>query len=229
VTGARFALAVAMTLMLGACTVASSPSSSPKSSARPTGPMLTPTDRPSAEATPEVSEAGRPFDAETLLRAMRESRRPDGVPDALETEDVAARLAEAIWTVDGRPWATLSAGGSCGPESCTLEVGGAHTGAEGEDVWTFTVIPATGSVERSSATLRSLPTALVTRLDDVARGLHPLPDERGLLLGAAAWQPPPDDGRFVLSYRSGDETGCALELTIDLANGQLVDESAAGC
>ena len=191
--------------------------------------MATRSALPSAQATPEVADPGRPFDAETLLEAMRDSRRPGGVPDALETEAVAARLADAIWTVDGRPWATLSAGGSCGPEACTLEIGGAHAGAEGEDVWTFTVTPATGSVALSSTTLRSLPTQLVARLDDLARRLHPLPDERSLLVGAAAWQPPPDDGRFVLSYRSGDETGCALELTLDLGDGELVDESAAGC
>jgi hypothetical protein len=33
----------------------------------------------------------------------------------------------------------------------------------------------------------------------------------------------------VLSYRSGDETGCSVELTIDVATARLVDESTPGC
>lgn len=220
---------IVMALVLAGCALFPAPS--PADTAGRPSAGDPPAESPTADAPPSssVGEPGKPFDAETLLAAMRGSRRPGGVPDELETDAIAARLADEIWTVDGRPWSTLSAGGSCGPSTCTIELAGAHAGAEGEDVWTFTIAPATASVELTAASLRSLPAELVARLDALARELHPLPDERSLILSAATWQPPPDDGRFVLAYRSGDETGCALELTIDLSAAQVTEESASGC
>ncbi|HEX7197446.1 MAG TPA: hypothetical protein VF364_11515, partial [Candidatus Limnocylindria bacterium] len=62
---------------------------------------------PSATASPkafDLPEAGRPFDAEAILAAMRDSRRPGGVPDEMQTDAIAAAVADAIWTIDGEPW-----------------------------------------------------------------------------------------------------------------------------
>jgi hypothetical protein len=197
---------------------------------------------PSATANPESSatrsasevglpEPGQPFDATTLLAAMRDSRRPGGVPDEIETDAVAATLAGAIWTLDGERWTTLTAGGSCGPQTCTLDIAGANAAAPGEDLWVFEVTSETGAVRVLSADLRSLPTDLITRLDELARTLLPASNLDGLNLTSVRWLPPPDQTQFVLSYRSGDEerSSCGMDLTVDVAVPGIVSDLNLDC
>ena len=51
-----------------------------------------------------------------------------------------------------------------------------------------------------------------------------------MLLANACWLPPPDDGRFVLAYRSGGEEGsCGLDVTLDVAAGVVVEQAPVGC
>jgi len=150
---------------------------------------------------------GQPFDPATVLDAMRDSRRPDGVPDQLETDAIAAALAERIWTIDGQPWTTMSAGGSCGPVRCTLEISGSRAGGQGEDLWIFEVIPAGGEVAVIETNLRSVPSETADAVDRLARAADPRIDDAGLLLVSVRWLPPPDDETFELSYRSGNEEG----------------------
>ena len=179
---------------------------------------------------PELPEPGRPFDAATLLAAMRDSRRPDGVPDALETDAVASVVAESIWTLDSEPWEAISAGGSCGPGSCTLEISGAGEGAKGDDLWVFGVTPATGAVQLQSSDLRSLPLDLVARLDQLARSLVPHAVLDGLILTNVRWLAPPDDGQFVVSYRSGGEEGsCGADVTVDAVTPQITSGATSDC
>ena len=78
-----------------------------------------------------ATRARAAFDAATLLGAMRDSRRPGGVPDQLETELIAATLAETLWTFGGKPWTTWPSAGSCGAQTCTLEVCRCPPGAPG--------------------------------------------------------------------------------------------------
>jgi hypothetical protein len=163
----------------------------------------------STAATPlpiALPTPGHPLTTAGLLDGMRASRRPGGVPDALETEPIAAAVAERLWTFDGRPWATWTVGGACGPTTCSLEVGGASDGALGEDLYVFAVDPTTGSVELTDVSLGGTPAALVDDLDAAARDAWD-GDLSGLALTNVAWQPPPDEGRFVLTYRSGGEEG----------------------
>jgi len=217
--------ALAVAAVAGCSGVVPTGSESPTTHSTST-PMATPSPTASGLVLPEPA---RPFDADTLLAAMRDSRRPGGVPDELESDAVASALADAIWTFDGLPWATLSAGGSCGPQTCTLEVGGAHRGAPGEDLWVFSVTPADGSVEVASADLRSLPDDMIAPLDELARSVHPSPGKLGLVLTSVRWLPPPDDGRFVLSYRSGEEGGCGVEVTLDAVAKNLVSDRVVEC
>jgi hypothetical protein len=183
----------------------------------------------SASASRVAPSPGRPFDAQAILLAMRESRRPGGVPDELETDEIATAVAEQIWTFDGEPWPEIAIGGSCGPETCTLELGGTPAGALGEDLYTFEVTPATSTVELASADLRGFPEPLLATLDEMARAdLDDPPAD--LALVSASWLPPPDDGTFVLAYRSGGEEGsCQLNVTLDVRTGSVLEQEALSC
>lgn len=178
-----------------------------------------------APSEPESSwasiEPGRPFDAETILSAMRESRRPGGVPDAIETTAIAADIASAIWTLDGEPWSTLAVGGSCGPATCTLDVSGSRPDAFGEDVWTFSVAPALSEVSVTDSQLGSVPLDVVEIADGAVRASSAGAQVTKLVIGSATWSPPPER-RLALAYRSGDEEGsCQRDVSVDMTSGSV--------
>lgn len=186
----------------------------------------------SAEASGvEVAEPGRPFDATAILEAMRTSRRPGGVPDELETERIAGAVAEAIWTFDGRPWTTMSIGGSCGTDTCLLEVAGTRPGMAGEDLWVFEAAPAPGDVALTTAELHSVPKDLVARLDETLSTDILSRMARGTMaLTSVRWLPPPDEGHFVLGYRSGGEEGsCGVDVTVHAPTAEVVSETTLDC
>jgi len=150
---------------------------------------------------------------------MRESRRPGGVPDTLETPAIAAAVAERLWTFGPGGWATSSVGGGCGPQVCSLEVGGTAEGALGEDLYVFTIDPASGAVSLMDASLGGTPAELVEALDAAARETWE-GSLQGLGLASIAWQPPPDEGTFILTYRSGGEEGSpGVTLLLDVIEG----------
>ncbi|MEO8247548.1 MAG: hypothetical protein ABI622_10565 [Chloroflexota bacterium] len=182
---------------------------------------------PSTSPAIPLPTTGRPYDAQQVLAAMRESRRPGGVPDQLETGSVAAELATAIWTYDGRPYPSLMVSGSCGPERCALEVSGAPAGAAGADLYAFNVVPATGAVELLAADLHGYPGGVDTILDRVARDALQPEMLNGLGLTAATWLLPPRIGFFRAAYRSGGEEGSpGLDVLIDLTLGTVVETTA---
>lgn len=185
---------------------------------------------PSPATTPVAfPEPGRPFDAATILAAMRDSRRPGGVPDELQTDAIATPVADFIWTVDGEPWTTMAIGGSCGPDECTLEVAGSRPDAAGEDAWAFSVAPATDAVTVTGAKLGSVPEALSDRADAMARGSVGAQLD-GLILASVSWLPPPDDGRYVLAYRAGDEEGsCRRGVAVDTRSGEVSLTESLDC
>ncbi len=105
---------------------------------------------------------------------MRASRRPGGVPDTIETEQIAGAIADGLWTFDGSAWPAMVVGASCGPERCTVDIAGTPDGADGEDLYTFSVTPATGSVSLLVADLHGYPSSLDPLLDGVAQeGVSP--------------------------------------------------------
>ena len=218
---ARLPAILALVALLAACADGAAPSAS--------APAASATTQPTAGAL-VLPEPGRPFDAAALLSALRESRRPGGVPDELETDAIASTLANAIWTLDGEPWNAVSAGGSCGPDTCTLEIAGAGDGAQGDDLWVFGVTPTTGAVQLQTTDLRSLPADLAGRIDELTRSLVPVSELDGLILTNVRWLPPPDDGQFVVSYRSGGEEGsCGVDVTVDAAVPEIVSGSSSDC
>lgn len=226
--GASFIPALAMTLALAACTGVPSPTD-PASAEAPES-AAPPSVASSGSASVGAGERGRPFDAAGILAAMRDSRRPGGVPEALQTDAIASALAEQIWTLDGGPWTSIVAGGSCGTDACTLELSGAGPDAAGEDVWVFDVDPNDGSVSLATADLHGVPPTLAASLDELARAS----DDEGLLDGlivtSVRWLPPPDDGRFVVAYRSGDEeNSCMRDVTVDAARATAEIELGSGC
>lgn len=233
---------MAMAALLAAATAACTaeavvpPSPTPTSTTSPTAtglPSATPSPTPSEAPGPvgiEIPAAGRPFDAATVMTAMRESRRPGGVPDQIETDAVGAAVAAAISTFDGQPWTTMAASGSCGPDSCTLELAGTRPDSHGDDVWIFDVGPADGTVAVTTAELRGLPNELLRALDGLARSLLPGATLDGLLLASAKWLPPPAGGQFVLAYRGdGEEGSCGLDLTLDAVTPGIVGDVSSTC
>ncbi|HEX2844127.1 MAG TPA: hypothetical protein VHP64_02670 [Candidatus Limnocylindria bacterium] len=227
---ARFAPALAMAVVLTACAGVPSPTGS--AGAEPPASARSPSMAASATAStgPAAGEPGRPFDAAEILDAMRDSRRPGGVPEELQTDAIATALAEQVWTFDGRPWTSVVAGGSCGAEACTLELSGAGPEAAGEDVWVFDIDPSDGSVSLASADLHAVPSALAASLDELARATDGEGLLDGLIVTSVRWLPPPDDGRFVLAYRSGEEEGsCVRDVTVDAARATAEIGAGSGC
>jgi len=225
-----------LALLLAAC---STPTASPPPTASATAAAASPASPQSvpqtvAGATPTPSAAppvasGRPYTPETILDAMRASRRPGGVPDQLETTAIAGSVAEALWTYDGEPWQQMAIGGACGPLRCTLEVSGTPPGSTGSDLYTFAISPADGSVQVDQADLHGLPDSLLPQLDAAARADTDPSVLTGLALLGARWLPPPDAGRFWLAYRSGGEEGSpGVDLLLDLAAGRVLETRRVG-
>jgi len=209
----RGALAL-LALMVAACG-APSPSPSPPGAS----------DAVSAAVSASAGTAvvpGRPYDAATLLTGMRESRRPGGVPDRLETDAVAEAVSMLVWTWDGQPWDVLAIGGACGPGECTLDVAGSRQGVPGSDLYSF-VVAADGGVTLLTSDLHAYDPSLDPTLDLAARQAAEDALD-GLTYIGARWLVPPDSGRYWLAYRSGGEEGApGVDLLLDLASGEVVE------
>lgn len=178
----------------------------------------------------DVPAPGKPFDAADILAAMAGSRRPGGVPAELQTDEIAAAVADVLWTFDGSPWPSITAGGTCGSDACTLELAGRAADAVGEDVWVLRIDPASGSVEVETTDLHAVPPALADQLDAHARRAQIDPRIDDLLVTSVRWLPPPDDGTFQLAYRSGNEEGsCSVGVEVDARTGSVEATSATGC
>lgn len=173
---------------------------------------------------------GKPFDAQDILDAMRDSRRPGGVAAELQTEPIAAAVADAIWTLQGEPWDAIAASGGCDAGSCTLELAGSAAGDAGEDVWVLSVDPATAEVTVVNADLHGIPTAAVEAIDRLARAADGRAALDDLLLTSVRWHSPPGEDTFALAYRSGDEEeSCLMDVRLDVASGELTEVAASGC
>jgi hypothetical protein len=209
---ARLLAAIAVMALSGCGTSLRSPSASPSS--------------------PGVAlpDPGRPYDADALLEAMRDSRRPGGVPMELQDSEIAAALAGQLWTFDGAPWPAIAAGASCGASTCTLELSGGGDDSGGEDAWVFTVDPASASVEVLSADLHAVPDETAAALDRLARAADAEGALDGLVYTAVRWLPPPAQDRFRLAYRSGnEEVSCSVDLELDAAAGHIIELTPSGC
>jgi hypothetical protein len=213
--------AFALTVLAAATAACGGPMPSGTTPGTGGGSSASPSSGGSAVASPAVLP-GRPYDAAALLTGMRESRRPGGVPDQLETDAIALAVSRMVWTWDGSPWDLLSIGGACGLTSCTLDVAGSRAGAHGSDLYSFEVA-ADGTVTLIGSDLHAYDASLDDRLDSVARAAAG-DLTAGLTYVGASWLPPPDIGLYRLAYRSGGEEGApGRDLVLDLASGQIVD------
>jgi hypothetical protein len=218
------ALSLAALVVLAAACAGPTPSDPAGRSAGDTPESVPPTSSADASAGP-----GQPYTGAEILDAMRSSPRPDGVPDELQTDAIAAAIADAIWTFDGEAWNEIVIGGTCAADSCLVEVSGSRDGADADDVWVFAVVPAGGDVAVESTALGAIPTSSVEGLDELARSLLDGAALDGMLLTATTWVPPPGGDEFTLSYRSGGEEGsCGADVVIDAVRRELVDERRIG-
>jgi hypothetical protein len=219
-------LGVGLTLLASACRLAgqapASLAGSPGASPAATAGEASASAQPTAGAV--LSEPGAPYDIDAILDLMASSRRPGGVPEVLHNRQVAASIAHAAWTWDGRPWDTVSVSAACGPERCSLELAGASNGGAGTDLYSFSVEPDARRVELIATDLHGYPAELEAQLDAAARAA--LDPERldGLALVGARWLPPPDTDRYWLAYRSGGEEGAPrLDVLLDLVSGEVLE------
>ena len=222
---ARLLAAAAVLAMAGCGT------STPASPSSP-GVVPTPADTTGASASAPIAlpEPGRPYDADDLIEAMRDSRRPGGVPAELQDAGIAAALAEQLWTFDGEPWNAIAAGGTCDASACSLQLSGGTDAGGGEDVWVFGIDLTSGTVEVVSADLHAVPEDTAAALDRWVRALDGDGLLDGLLHTAVRWLPPPAEDRFRLAYRSGnEEESCSIDLELDAATGRISEVSPSGC
>ena len=219
-------------LLLTACSGPSPSPSTAASTGASTSPPSTATGTSDAPATPTATPSpvipppatARPYTAAEVLAAMRDSRRPGGVPDEIETIAVATQLAAAIWTYDGRAYPSLVISGSCGPASCTVEVNGTPAGAAGTDLYVMGVARPSGTVELQAADLHGYPSGLDATIDAVVRARLDAQQLDGLALAGATWQVPPRAGWFWAAYRSGGEEGSpGLDVLVNLPTGEVAE------
>ncbi|HSI99408.1 MAG TPA: hypothetical protein VLA59_03375 [Patescibacteria group bacterium] len=231
-TALRLMLAAVVLALAGCGAPTPTPSSTPGDSALPSAtPTASPAaPEPSASAPIALPEPGRPYDADDVLEAMRESRRPGGVPAELQDAEIAAQLAERLWTFDGEPWDAIAAGGACDASTCSLELSGGTNATGGEDVWRFSIDLTSDAVEVVDADLHAVPDETAAALDRWVRALDAGGVLDGLLTTAVRWLPPPAEDRFRLAYRSGDEEGsCSVDLELDAAAGRITEIVPSGC
>lgn len=231
-TVSRVLAGVAM-LVLAAC-ASPAPTPTPAATATDAATLApsspTPSPAPSASTPIALPDPGRPYDAADLLEAMRDSRRPGGVPIELQDPQIAAELADRLWTFDGHPWDAIAAGGGCDASTCTLELSGGTDLSEGEDVWVFAIDLTSGAVEVVDADLHAVRDATAVTLDRWARALDADGLLDGLLTTAVRWLPPPAEDRFRLAYRSGnEEESCAVDLELDALAGRIIEVTPTGC
>ncbi|HEX6128804.1 MAG TPA: hypothetical protein VF071_07280 [Candidatus Limnocylindria bacterium] len=230
-TGPKRALVMvaASLLLLAACRAAGTPVASPVPvvSVPPASPAGSETAAPTAPRP--VAQPGTPYAATDLLAAMRDSRRPGGVPDELETEAIAGAIAERAWTWDGEPWESLSVGAACGPDACSLDLAGTPAGGAGTDLYSFAIDTASGAVELLSTDLHGYPADLEEELDAATRAVMDPDELDGLALVGARWLAPPDTGRYWLAYRSGGEEGSpGIDVLLDLTSGEVLEVADPG-
>lgn len=177
---------------------------------------------PTAEPTSPGPVPARPYDGAAVLRAMRDSRRPGGVPAELQTRQIAAAVANELWTWNGERWPQLVIGGSCGPSTCTLEVAGSPAEAAGADLYVLRVDPANAVASVESRDLHGYPARLDGALKAIATEVAP-DAIVGLRFASAQWIPSAP-GQYLLAYRSGgEERSPGVDLLVDAARRTLLD------
>ncbi|HEX6140804.1 MAG TPA: hypothetical protein VF013_10170 [Candidatus Limnocylindria bacterium] len=209
----RRAPLVAAILLLAAC-----------SSPNPTGAPASGSAPASASASAAATGPGRPYGAEQILEALRASTRLGGVPDDLETPEVAGAIAEQLWTFTGEPWEAFYVTSRCpGNDTCILELFASASGSEGADSYAFSVTRDDGHVELTGSDLAAVPASALAELDAAIRAGVPASRLEGMAAVGVRWQLPPEQDRLWVSYRSGGEEGSpSLGILVERTTGAVL-------
>jgi hypothetical protein len=164
---------------------------------------------------------GRPYTADAMLAVLEAAPAPM-IPRELRRAELAAALAEQIWTIDGRRHEAIEVFVTC-EASCRLSVlAGPPDRFAARDLYDFTVDRETLDVALQSSELWA-PTGLAAQLDAMAQAAAPEQLE-GLFYERAAWLPPPEFGRFVLEYQKfvADGGTQTVHVLLDTRLGQVI-------
>jgi hypothetical protein len=163
---------------------------------------------------------GRPYSQEEVLAILQKAAVTDpAFDDRLARLNVAAPLADAITTIDGKPYGTVDVLADCNSLKCGLSIVGhpkddPDRGSDRVDRWTASVL-----VDRGPATmfpalaeLRGYPARFDSELDALVRALVPVD---GLAFREGRWLLPPAVG-FELRYEDAAGTR-GIAVTVDPA------------
>ena len=220
------ALAVMMLTFAIGCApitdVLGTPETTPK--APYTNPPPTPTLSPIATVAP--TGHGRPYTPEMMVAELMDV--PYNFPRELQTDFVAAALADRIWTFDGRPYRELSISGSCdegGLGRCDLSVSGLPAFApnrETNDHYYFSVNVQSAVVIPGASGLEAYPPELGPEVDALVRSLDTERQLQKQGLRGVEWALPPPDDAFRLVYGGDNEGDLMIYVTLDRANRQIL-------
>jgi hypothetical protein len=186
----------------------------------PSGPVLT------TLGVPRIAlpNPGRPYTSADILRVLR-AAPGSRLPGELVRSEVAEALAQAVWTFDGRPYQILAAEGSCGPRGCELSVQGVPDIADEArlDHYIFNVDPTSFALTRVYLGLAAFPPEINPQLDKIVRAGVPPQRLEGLSYVSATWLPPPEFGRFEVTYDDGGLEGSrGLKVLVDTRLGSVI-------
>jgi hypothetical protein len=192
----------------------------------------TPTLSPIATVAP--TGHGRPYTAEMIAAELLDV--PDGFPPELQTEFIAAAIADRIWTYDGRPYREVWITGSCNEPvrtRCDLTLEGlpafAPTRDDADSYWFVVHVDAPILGPESGQGLRGFPPDVAHAIDALARSLDTDGRFRAEALRGIDWALPPPDDAFVLTYGDDNEGDTMIFVTLDRANRQLLSIDTRVC
>lgn len=177
---------------------------------------------------------GRPYTAEMIAVELLDVSYD--FPPELQTEFIAAALADRIWTHDGRPYREVWITGSCNDgdrRQCDLTVSGLPAFAptrEREDDYFFAVDLGSGMIRPTTEPGgRGLPPELVPQIEALARALDTDGRLEGMQLRNVRWLPPPPDDAYMLDFGNGGLEGDPRTLvTLDRPNERIISMEGLG-
>jgi hypothetical protein len=189
--------------------------------------LATCTVTPPAGASPRTSSVviapRRPYSPEQVLAILEKLAVTDpAFDDRLARLNIAAPLADAITTIDGKPYRTVDVHADCSSAKCGLSIVGhpmddPETASNRVDRWRASVLLDRGPATMfpALAELRGYPARFDGELDALVRTVVPKERLDGLAFREGRWLLPPAVG-FELRYEdAGGTRGVAL--TVDPA------------
>jgi hypothetical protein len=177
-----------------------------------------PTPRPADWGLPDP---GTPYTGAELLNLLNFTPVP--LPPPMTSLAAMELIAHEIWTWDGARYDDLSLSGSCGQDTCTVEIGGGRSGARGSDVHGV-VVAVPDLVTRSAGhSLSAYPAALDPKLEDLARQLVAPQLLRRMTYRGAQWHLRPEPDQYTLTFAVDDTEGSpGKRVTLDLLRRMLI-------